>query len=237
MFPGYWEVAFVSVSAWLHLGGRHLGLPDRGRRSRGRPHPVDLGHALRQAGRDRRRQHRRGRLRPLPWLRDGDTEILAGPPDLLGVNYYASYAVRATAGRVPLEIVPPPGYPVTASGWAVAPDGLTETLRALRDRYGAALPPVVISENGCACDDIVDAGACHDPDRIGYLDAHVQAVRQALADGIDVRGFYVWSLPDNFEWAAGYAKRFGLVHVDYPTQARTPKSSYHRYQNLIRTVG
>lgn len=172
-----------------------------------------------------------------PWLRDGDTELIAGPPDLLGVNYYAVYAVRATAGRVPLEIVPPPGYPLTASGWAVAPDGLTETLRALRDRYGAALPPVVISENGCACDDVLDAGACHDPDRIGYLDAHVQAVRQALADGIDVRGFYVWSLLDNFEWAAGYTKRFGLVHVDYPTQARTPKSSYHWYRNLIRAAG
>jgi beta-glucosidase len=172
-----------------------------------------------------------------PWRRDGDTEIIAGPVDLLGVNYYSINAVRAAEGPVPLEIVPPAGYPVTAFGWAVAPDGLTETLRTLRGRYGAALPPVVISENGCAYGDTLDAGVCHDTDRIGYLDAHIQAVREALADGIDVRGFYVWSLLDNFEWAAGYTKRFGLVHVDYPTQARTPKSSYHWYKNLIRSVG
>jgi beta-glucosidase len=170
-----------------------------------------------------------------PWLRDGDLEVIASPLDLLGVNYYSINAVRAAEGPVPLEIVPPAGYPVTAFGWAVTPEGLTETLRTLRERYGDALPPVVITENGCAFDDTLADGRCEDPDRVAYLDAHVRAAGQALAGGIDVRGFYVWSLLDNFEWAEGYTKRFGLVHIDYPTQTRTPKSSYHWYKNFIAT--
>jgi beta-glucosidase len=170
-----------------------------------------------------------------PWLRDGDLEVIAGPVDLLGVNYYSINAVRASDGPVPLEVVPPPGYPVTAFGWAITPGGLTETLRDLRDRYGSALPPMMISENGCAFDDVLTGGRCDDPDRIAYLDAHIQAVREALAEGIDVRGFFVWSLLDNFEWAEGFTKRFGLVHVDYPTQTRTPKASYHWYKSLIAT--
>jgi beta-glucosidase len=174
-------------------------------------------------------------LEPLaaPHVHDGDLDIIAAPVDLLGVNYYSINAVRASGGPVPLEVVPPAGYPVTAFGWAVAPDGLTESLLSLRDRYGERLPPVVISETGCAFDDVLAGGRCDDPDRIAYLDAHVKATAAAMDEGVDVRGFYVWSLLDNFEWAQGYTKRFGLVHVDYPTQARTPKSSYAWYRDLI----
>jgi beta-glucosidase len=192
-------------------------------------------------------------LEPLaaPSVRDGDLDVIASPIDLLGVNYYSVNAVRASEGPVPLEVLAPPGYPVTATGWAVSPDGLAETLATLRGRYQDKLPPVVVSESGCAYDDtLVPDGAvpggtvpggavpggvrCDDPDRVRYLEAHVHVVREALADGIDVRGFFVWSLMDNFEWAEGYTKRFGLVHVDYATQARTPKASYHWYRELIQ---
>jgi beta-glucosidase len=93
---------------------------------------------------------------------------------------------------------------------------------------------VFITENGCAYDDVVEAdGAVHDPDRIAYLDAHLRAVVAAIEVDVDVRGYYTWSLLDNFEWAEGYTKRFGLVHVDYDTQRRTPKDSYRWYQHLI----
>lgn len=168
-------------------------------------------------------------------VRDGDLAAIAGSIDGLGVNYYAVQAVRAAEdGPAPLEVEAPAGYPQTAFGWAVTPDGLTEVLTSLRDRYGDALPPLHVTENGCAYDDtLTEDGGCADPDRIGYLDAHIGAVRAAIESGVDVRGYYVWSLLDNFEWAEGYTKRFGLVYVDYPTQRRIPKSSYFWYRDLI----
>ena len=99
------------------------------------------------------------------------------------------------------------GYPRTGFGWPVVPDGLREMLVRLRDEYGDALPPVYVTENGCAYDDEPDAdGAVHDPDRIAYLDAHLGAVAQAVAEGVDVRGYFTWSLLDNFEWAEGYTQ-------------------------------
>jgi beta-glucosidase len=167
------------------------------------------------------------------FVADGDLEVIATPVDLWGVNYYTINAVRALDGDVPLEVVPPQGFPLTAFDWAVAPEGLTETLVRLRDRYGDRLPPLVITENGCAYDDEVVDGRCDDPDRVSYLAAHVDAVRAALTVGVDVRGYFVWSIMDNFEWAEGYTKRFGLVHVDYGTQQRTPKTSFEWYRDLI----
>jgi beta-glucosidase len=170
-----------------------------------------------------------------PAIRDGDMALIAGPVDLWGVNYYTVNAVRAIDGDIPLEVVPPEGLPVTAFGWAVAPDGLTEVLLGLRERYGDRLPPLVVTENGCAVDDVVDgAGRCDDPARVSFLAAHLDAVRVALDAGVDVRGFYVWSLLDNFEWAEGYTKRFGLVHVDYSTRRRTPKTSFGWLREQIR---
>lgn len=169
-----------------------------------------------------------------PPVREGDLDTVAVPLDALGVNYYTINAVRAADGAVPLEVVPLPGRPLTAFDWAVAPDGLTETLTGLRDRYGSSLPPLYVTENGCAYDDVVAAdGACADPERVDYLAAHLRATREAIDAGVDVRGYFVWSLLDNFEWAQGETKRFGLVHVDYATQRRTPKSSYAWLRDLI----
>ena len=119
-------------------------------------------------------------------------------------------------------------------GWPVIPEGLTELLLYLKRRYGAKLPPIVITENGCALADRVgEDGTVDDPQRIAYIDGHLRALRQAMDTGVDVRGYFVWSLLDNFEWAEGYRPRFGLVHVDFASQERTPKASYHWYRELI----
>jgi len=166
-------------------------------------------------------------------VRDGDLAAIASPIDTLGVNYYSINAIRALDGPVPLEAVAPAGFPTTAFGWAVAPEGLTEALVDLHQRYGSGLPPLVVTENGCAYDDQLRDGRCDDPERIAYLDAHIRAVRDAVAAGVDVRGYYVWSLYDNFEWAQGYTKRFGLAYLDYPTQRRIPKASFAWYRDMI----
>ncbi|MET9732782.1 family 1 glycosylhydrolase [Streptomyces sp. NPDC006458] len=115
-----------------------------------------------------------------------------------------------------------------------ASDALRELLVRLRDRYGALLPPIHITENGSAEDDTAAAdGTVHDADRIDYLKSHLQAASEAVAAGVDLRGYTAWSLMDNFEWAFGHSKRFGLVHVDFPTGTRTPKASYHWYKAAI----
>jgi len=175
-------------------------------------------------------------LEPLvaPFVRDGDMEVIATPVDLWGVNYYSINAVRGVDGPIPLEVVAPEGRPLTAFGWAVAPEGLTEVLTGLGERYGDALPPLVVTENGCAYDDVVGAdGRCDDPERVSYLAAHLDAAAEAIAKGADVRGYYVWSLTDNWEWAEGFTKRFGLTHVDYATQKRVPKTSFTWYRDRI----
>ncbi len=119
-------------------------------------------------------------------------------------------------------------------GWSVDPTGLHELIM----RYHREAPgvPLYISENGAAYDDKPGAdGTVHDPERVAYLDGHLRAVRRAIADGADVRGYYLWSLLDNFEWAYGYEKRFGAVYVDYASQQRTPKSSALWYGRAART--
>jgi beta-glucosidase len=152
------------------------------------------------------------------------------------VNYYTVNAVRALEGPVPLEVVPPAGYPRTGFDWAVAPEGLTEVLVRLHREHGAALPPLYVTENGCAYPDgpgdPATGSVPDDDDRIAYLAAHVDAVREAVAQGVDVRGFHAWTLMDNFEWAAGYTQRFGLVHVDFATLERTPRASFAWYRDL-----
>ncbi|MEV0643695.1 GH1 family beta-glucosidase [Phytomonospora sp. NPDC050363] len=172
-----------------------------------------------------------------PFVREGDLELIASPVDRWGVNYYAINAVRAVDGPIPLEVVAPEGYPRTAFGWAVAPEGLGEVLRDLGDRYGDALPPLVVTENGCAYDDVVDEdGRCDDPDRVRYLSGHLDAVAGAIEAGADVRGYFVWSLTDNFEWAEGFTKRFGLAYLDYTTGERIPKTSFGWYRDRIRAA-
>jgi beta-glucosidase len=121
----------------------------------------------------------------------------------------------------------------TAFGWPIVPAGLTETLTALKDRY-PSLPPAYVTENGAAYDDVPGPdGAVPDTERVSYLDGHLKAVRAAIDAGVDVRGYYCWSLLDNFEWAEGFSKRFGLVRVDFDTLVRTPKESYGWYGELI----
>ncbi|MEU4640357.1 GH1 family beta-glucosidase [Micromonospora sp. NPDC023814] len=169
-------------------------------------------------------------------VRDGDLAVVAAPIDVLGVNYYNPTGVRAPdeGSPLPFELVPLDGYARTAFDWPVAPDGLRELLGWLHRTYGDDLPPIQVTESGCAYDDVPDAdGRVHDPERIAYLDGHLRAVRAAMDDGVDVTGYFVWSLLDNWEWAQGFTKRFGLVHVDFETQARTPKSSYAWFRDLI----
>lgn len=166
--------------------------------------------------------------------------MISEPVDWYGVNYYAPTRVGAPQGTdtafggvtlpagLPFTVRRIEGVPVTDSGWPVVPEGLTELLTAFRDRYGERLPPVVVTENGCSGDGLDDRA------RIAYLDGHIRALHRALQAGVDVRGYFVWSLLDNFEWAEGYARRFGLVHVDFTTRRRTPKASYRWYRDQLR---
>ena len=174
-----------------------------------------------------------------------DLAAISAPLDFYGVNYYnparvadPSSPVPAAAGvaleGAPFKLVDVQGYPRTAFDWPVVPEGLTELLTGLRSTYGERLPPVLVTESGCAYDDVVSSdGSVHDPDRVGYLDAHLRAIARAIDEGVDVRGYYTWSLLDNFEWAEGYTKRFGLVHVDFETLQRTPKDSFGWYRDVI----
>ncbi len=181
----------------------------------------------------------------MPGPVEDDLRAICVPTDFYGLNYYNPTRVADPDSPIPaapgpaltgapFKVVEIEGYPRTHFDWPVVPDGLREQLVWLKERYGERLPPVFITENGCAYDDGVDAdGGVHDPDRVAYLDAHLRAVAQAVEQGVDVRGYYTWSLLDNFEWAEGYTKRFGLVHVDYETQRRTPKDSYRWYRDVI----
>jgi beta-glucosidase len=172
-----------------------------------------------------------------------DLEIIGTPLDWYGVNYYLPSRVGAPDAAakpsvidgtampdgLPFDFPPIEGYPVTDFGWPVVPDGLSETLTMLADRYGEHLPPVYITENGCSF-----ADERHDRRRIEFLDGHLRALHRSIRDGVDVRGYFVWSIVDNFEWSVGYSQRFGLVHVDYDTLARTPRDSYYWYRDVVR---
>jgi beta-glucosidase len=163
-------------------------------------------------------------------VRDGDLEIISTPMDVLGVNYYSSHTFRA--GEDPASpIAVPQSLPVTAMGWEIIPSGFTELLVRLHNDYGL---PMVITENGAAFDDVADGdNFVADTDRVDYISSHVAAVAAACSAGADVRGYFAWSLMDNFEWAYGYEKRFGIVRVDYETQQRTLKQSALWYRDLI----
>ncbi len=142
---------------------------------------------------------------------------------------------RRPPDGLPFEEARIEGCRRTAFDWPVVPDGLRELLVTLKNRYPTTLPPVYITENGCSAEDVLTPdGEILDLDRVDYLETHLQAVDAAVAQGVDVRGYFVWTLLDNFEWAEGYHQRFGLVHVDHTTQVRTPKASFAWYRDLIR---
>ncbi|MFJ6025890.1 GH1 family beta-glucosidase [Pseudarthrobacter sp. NPDC092424] len=194
-----------------------------------------------------------------PWLRsigritDADLRTIHQPLDFYGLNYYFPVKVAMGRGsasipadvhksvaRLPFHEVGYPEYGSTGFGWPVAPDHLGVLLAELRDRYGSALPPVYITEGGASFPepDTV-SGTYDDGQRVSYLASHLRAALDATApggaaEGVDLRGYYVWTLMDNFEWAAGYSQRFGLVHVDFETQKRTPKQSFYWYRTLSR---
>ncbi|MCP3783958.1 GH1 family beta-glucosidase [Micromonospora sp. A3M-1-15] len=187
-----------------------------------------------------------GRIVEPDFVRDGDEKVIAAPLDLLGLNYYAPTYVAGRAGGAGssaypgteggVEFLPPVG-PLTDMGWMIEPAGLTRLLERVAADYPGL--PLIITENGGAFPDrnTEGTGSVADTDRVAYLDGHLRAVHEALARGVDLRGYLVWSLLDNFEWAEGYRKRFGIVHVDYLTQRRTPKESARWYQEVISRNG
>ncbi|MGH3413759.1 MAG: GH1 family beta-glucosidase [Marmoricola sp.] len=167
-----------------------------------------------------------------------DLATIQQPLDFYGLNYYNPMRVGAApeGAELPFEWERSTAeQPATDFGWPVVPDGLRELLVQMRARY-PDLPPVVVTENGCSYGTGPDEnGVVDDRQRIDYIDGHLRAVAQAIEQGVDVRGYYCWSLLDNFEWAEGYRQRFGLVHVDYDTLARTPKRSFDWYAAVIRS--
>jgi beta-glucosidase len=171
---------------------------------------------------------------PLSWLRDADLAQISRPIDFLGVNYYTRSKVRADRSRELgyAAVEPPPGTPMTTMPWEITPETLTALLVRLKNEYGGV--PLYITENGAAFPDRMEAdGTVHDPERVEFLGQHFLAALRAIEKGVDLRGYFVWSLMDNFEWAKGYGQRFGIVYVDYPTQRRIAKDSARFYQKVI----
>jgi beta-glucosidase len=158
-----------------------------------------------------------------PSVQQGDMDIIGAPLDFLGINYYFRTNVVSDGKHGYLE-VDLEGVERTQMGWEVYPDGLRHLLVGFHRDY-ANLPPIYITENGMATDDEVVDDDVNDHQRISFLNRHLAAVDQAVKAGVDVRGYFIWSLMDNFEWAFGYERRFGIIHVDYATQKRTLKRS------------
>ncbi|MBN1868090.1 family 1 glycosylhydrolase, partial [Candidatus Sumerlaeota bacterium] len=170
-----------------------------------------------------------------PRFTDADMKTIRQPLDFLGLNIYHGQTVEAGPDGKPRNVARPAGAPTTAFDWPVTPECLYWGPKFMAERYRL---PIFITENGMAnCDWVARDGGAHDPQRIDYLARHVGELGRAVADGVDVRGYFVWSILDNFEWAEGYTKRFGLVHVDYATQKRTLKDSAKWYQALIASNG
>jgi beta-glucosidase len=168
-----------------------------------------------------------------------DFDLIRQKLDFIGVNYYTRNVTRADSASWPLRASPvrQPQATYTETGWEVYPEGLSDTLLWVKNRYGN--PAIYVTENGAAFFDppTLEDDKLDDPLRVSYLRRHLGAVSNAIAQGADVRGYFVWSLFDNFEWALGYSKRFGIVHVDYATQKRTPKASARYYSGVIASKG
>ena len=171
----------------------------------------------------------------MPSTDGNDMSAICQPLDFLGINVYFGKPYRAGENGLPEAVELPPGTISTASGWPVVPEALYWAPKFFSERYKL---PLIIAENGMARDDFVsDDGGVHDPERIHFLRGYLKALRRACAEGIDVRGYFLWSILDNFEWAAGYSQRFGIVYVDYPTGRRIVKDSAHWYKEVIASNG
>lgn len=170
-----------------------------------------------------------------PLVEEGDFETIRGDLDAIGLNYYSDMTVWGQPDGVEIGTGPGPGPERTDMGWTVWPQGLYDLLAKLAARYPGV--PLFITENGSAWKDTVVEGRVDDVQRVAYLESHVAQAARAVADGLPLKGYYAWSLLDNFEWAEGYAKRFGLVHVDFATQKRTIKASGRRYARIIAENG
>jgi beta-galactosidase len=186
----------------------------------------------------------------LPAFSSEDLDLIHGSSDFFGLNHYTAALVRhsterseppapfANAGIVEDQDIAfshDPSWPTTTMGWAVVPEGFHRLLRWIDARYDH--PPIIITENGCAADDRLIDGVVNDVDRVAYLEGYLGACREAMAAGVDVRGYFVWSLLDNFEWALGYSQRFGLHYIDYETLERIPKASALWYRDVIARGG
>jgi beta-glucosidase len=180
------------------------------------------------------------------FIQPDDLSRISTPLDFLGVNYYfpttvaeSSYDVLDPAARTAFDIgiqqVVDPTAETTEMDWPVDPSGLGELLNWITQTYPGRVPAIEITENGRACADVVTDGHIDDPERIQYLADHLAVLADRVANGVPVRAYFCWSLLDNFEWAEGYAKRFGIVYTDYATQARIPKASAYWYRDLIQT--
>ncbi len=171
----------------------------------------------------------------LPKITKEDMELISQPLDFMGQNIYNGYIIRAGADGEP-EFVPlPDGLPKTAAGWPVNPECLYWGIKFIYDRYRM---PIYLTENGMSCHDIVSRdGQVHDPNRITFLDRYLSALQCASDEGVDIRGYFLWTFLDNFEWEKGFSERFGIVHVDFSTLKRTAKDSAFWYQKVIETNG
>lgn len=179
-----------------------------------------------------------GAVAPAP--QPGDLETIRQPIDFLGINHYFTGSVSFNTHGGPLKnnmkMITAPMWGHTEVGWGVNPSGLTNVLLKVKNEYGN--PPVYITENGCAALDVPDAnGYVQDRERVAYLRRHLIAAHDALQAGANLKGYFVWSLMDNFEWTSGYRPRFGIIHVDYQTQKRTPKLSALWYSDVIAHNG
>ncbi|HUT54230.1 MAG TPA: GH1 family beta-glucosidase [bacterium] len=175
-------------------------------------------------------------VKPLVPIEDGDMARIFQPLDFVGLNLYTRIFAYHDPATPLLEAMADeahqiPGHEYTTMGWEVYPESIFETLMRFKTEWGG--PEVFITENGAAYDDKVVAGGVRDDKRINYLKLYLAQVRRAMAEGVKVRGYFVWSLLDNFEWAHGYSQRFGLIHTDFATQKRTPKASAFWYRRLI----
>jgi beta-glucosidase len=175
-----------------------------------------------------------------PKVLSGDLDVIHQPVDFLGVNHYnsdlVSFDLFGGLNKARLTPYSAPGWGRTEMNWGIHPMGLKNELMHLKENYGSLF--LYITENGCAMPDDPDGnGFVHDWDRIRYLQAHVQGLHDAIREGANVHGYFIWSIFDNFEWERGYSKRFGLVRVDYDTQKRTPKQSAYWYRDVIRRNG